>query len=84
MRYAIVFQGNGDIDHPLAALALLIADGSKWKFVNRLIQGMVALVMFKIALGMCIRHVARGYLGVANNKELKSDPATRKSSLSRW
>jgi hypothetical protein len=80
VRYAIIFQGNGDIDHPLAALAVLVADGSKWKFFKRVMQGMFVLVLFKIALGMCIRHVARGYLGVANNMASKGDPSARKSS----
>jgi len=63
VRFAIAFQGNGDVDHPVAALVELMADGCKWKFYSGVLQGLVALVLFKIVLGMCIRFVARGYLG---------------------
>ena len=65
VRFAIAFQGNGDIDHPIAAMVELVADGNQWKFYVILLQGMTALVFFKISLGICIRHVARGYLGAS-------------------
>lgn len=78
VRFAIAFQGNGDVDHPLSALVDLVADGNKWRFYKMLLQGMAALVMFKIALGMCIRYVARGYLGASSNRVVKG--TTRKNS----
>lgn len=79
VRFAIAFQGNGDVDHPVAALVDLVADGNKWKFYTALMQGMAALVLFKIFLGMCIRYVARGYLGGSSTKVLKAG-TSRKSS----
>jgi len=81
VRFAIAFHGNGDVDHPVAALIDLIADGNKWKFYTGLLQGMAALVLFKIALGMCIRYVARGYLGGASIRVFKSS-TSRKGSTS--
>eukprot|EP00579_Thalassiosira_antarctica_P029168 CAMPEP_0202025816 /NCGR_PEP_ID=MMETSP0905-20130828/57338_1 /ASSEMBLY_ACC=CAM_ASM_000554 /TAXON_ID=420261 /ORGANISM="Thalassiosira antarctica, Strain CCMP982" /LENGTH=1166 /DNA_ID=CAMNT_0048588835 /DNA_START=148 /DNA_END=3644 /DNA_ORIENTATION=+ len=77
VRFAIAFQGNGDEDHPVAALVELMADGNKWMFYTRLLLGMAALVLFKIALGMCIRYVARGYLGGASDHHRPS----RKKSI---
>lgn len=76
VRFAIA---DVDVDHPVAALIDLLADGNKWKFYTGLLQGMAALVLFKIALGMCIRYVARGYLG--GNSITVSKGASRKSSL---
>ena len=40
-----------------------MADGNKWKFYTELLQGLVGLVLFKTALGMCVRYLARDYLG---------------------
>ncbi|KAL7542817.1 hypothetical protein ACHAXR_012140 [Thalassiosira sp. AJA248-18] len=82
VRYVITFQGNGDVDHPVAALVELMADGNKWKFYTRLLQGMAALVLFKIALGMCIRYVARGYLGGASTSRVVKGAATSRKSSS--
>ena len=45
----------------------LMVDGNKWKFYTELLQGLVGLVLFTIYLGMCIRNLARGYLGGAGD-----------------
>ena len=82
VRFAIAFQGNGDVDHPLAALVDLIADGNKWKFYTGLLQGMAALVLFKIALGICIRYIAREYLGGSSSRVLKGGTSSSSSSSS--
>lgn len=79
VRFAIAFQGNGDVDHPLAALVDLIADGNKWKFYTWLLQGMAALVLFKIALGICIRYIAREYLGGSSSRVLKGGTSSSSS-----
>jgi len=63
VRFAIAFRGNGDIDHPLEALAELIADGNKWKFYGVLLGSLVTLLGFKIMLGVSIRYIARRNLG---------------------
>jgi len=42
VRFAIAFQGNGDVDHPFTALVDLMADGSKWKFYIGLLKCMGA------------------------------------------
>lgn len=76
VRFAIAFHGNGDEDHPVAALVELMADGNKGKFYTGLLQGLVLLVLFKIALGICIRFVARGYLGGSSDRLSKATPSS--------
>ena len=73
LRFAIQ-DGDSNSDPTVAALAGLVAD--RWMFYIRLLQGMTVLVMFKILLGMCIRYVARGYLGGASIKDLKGSTST--------
>jgi len=84
VRFAIAFQGNGDVDHPVAALVDLVADGNRWKFYTGLMQGMAALVLFKIVLGICIRIVARHYLGgpISNRISKSSSQSTSRKSSS--
>ena len=71
MRFAIQ-EGDGNADPTVAALVDLVAGGNRWKFYMRFLQGMTALVLFKILLGMCIRYVARGYLGGASLGKVSS------------
>ncbi|KAL9180036.1 hypothetical protein ACHAXT_008006 [Thalassiosira profunda] len=82
IRFAIAFQGNGDVDHPVSALVDLMAGGNKWIFCTGLLRGLAGLVLFKILLGMCLRFVARRYLGVATERVSKGSASTRKSSSS--
>lgn len=77
VRFAIAFRGNGDVEHPIDALIELLADGNKWKFYAVLSGSMVALVGFKILLGMTIRCVARKILG-GDVRTVKSVPASKK------
>merc|ERR1712194_853694 len=77
VRFAIALQGNGDVDHPMAAMVEQVADGNQWKLYMLLLLGMTALVLVKIALGMCIRHVARGYLGASSASQGEAPPSRK-------
>eukprot|EP00986_Skeletonema_menzelii_P014913 scaffold10578_cov158-Skeletonema_menzelii.AAC.6 len=79
VRFAIAFKGNGDVDHPFAALVDLMADGSKWKFYIGLLKCMGVLVVFKVFLGICIRAVARRNLGGDSRVALKDKGLTSKA-----
>ena len=78
---------DGDVDRPVAALVELAADGNGQRFCVGVLGGLVALVLFKIGLGMCIRYVARGYLGGASERVLKGGGASssvlKKSSIAK-
>jgi len=82
VRFAIAFRGNGDVDHPMSALADLITDGNKWKFYSGMFGGMVALVSFKIGLGVCIRFIARRNLG-GDVSVLKRKSSTPKATTNK-
>ena len=63
----------------MTALAELLTDGNKWKFYSALFGCMVALVGFKILLGVSIRFVARRTLG-GDVMALKGVSSSRKGS----
>jgi hypothetical protein len=71
VRFAIQ-EGDDSTDPTVAALAGLFMDGNRWRLYMRFLEGMVALVLLKILLGMCIRVVARGYLG-GGSRDLRDD-----------
>ena len=43
---------------------------NKWKFYTGLLQRLVGLVLFKIALGICVRYLVRGHLGDVGDEVL--------------
>ncbi len=66
----------------MSALADLITDGNKWKFYSGMFGGMVALVSFKIGLGVCIRFIARRNLG-GDVSVLKRKSSTPKATTNK-
>lgn len=83
LRFTIAFRGNGDVEHPMRALAELF-DIPLWKFYSGLFVLMVAFVGLKIGLGVVIRLIARNNLGgdVIEMLERKSSrPPTPQHSI---
>lgn len=74
-------QSRWDYGHPILAMIELTASGNEFRFYSIMLQCLGALIMFKIALGILLRFVARQFLGAAGDR-LKSRDRERNKSRS--